>query len=82
MGVLLSPIFSPTLAVAGFLTGFPVFISHTSYTSAIRTDSDHRLLFLSNIAFSVVHLHNQNLTSTTGRACLLVLVKNLIQHVP
>ena len=27
MGVLLSPIFSPTLAVAGFHPGFPVFIS-------------------------------------------------------
>ena len=72
MGVILSPIFSPTLAVAGFLPGF-VLSLHSGYTSAIRTDSDHKLPFLSNIAFS------QN---TTGRACLLVLVKNLIQHVP
>ena len=45
-----------------FFRAFQFLSLHTGYTSAIRTDSDHRLLFLSNIAFSVVHLHNRNLT--------------------
>ena len=62
MDVLLSPIFSPTLAVAGILPGLPVLSPHTGYISVIYTDSDRRLLFLGNTAFSVVHLNSQNLT--------------------
>ena len=65
-----------------FFRAFRFLSLHTGYTSAIRTDRDHRLLFLSNIAFSVVHLHNQNLTVHHRKGLFAGVGENLIQHVP